>query len=670
MWRNEIMILDKVIINNYRQYRHAEIEFANNINKNFTIIQGTNGAGKTTLLNALSWCLYNEEIHDYGDEAAMGLCNNKSAFMASEGEKIEVSVQIEFTDDGKYLAFKRSREFIKRGNNLIPAINSTNFQVFKEDNAGNIIVEENDVYTIERKIPKEIEDYFFFDGARLSEYFQENSNNNIKDSVFVLSHLNLLNNAFNNLSNVKTKYIKDLKNKAPNLGEAAEKVLYYEAELEQAEKDLISYNDNIELAKGKIEEITEKLRAKKAYDVEQDMERYKYLNKEINTLNNRLYGKNGLVQNRINKVLKKYPYVLSYNYAKQFEDLGEEYRKKGYIPPKYKRSFLQDLLDEGICICGADLKDDNEHRQHLERLLELTNPITDKSEEVTVALANVKRNILEDSTDFKDKFIKRYRDIKKLTDQKEELVEERQTIKAKLDANPYEEIQKLNAELTDYENQKSQFERKIVVTENQIPNLKKQLGYWRQQQAKEDALAVECSEIREKIALCDELIEAAKNTYQNMSDNIRNNIQEFTKDKFDKILWKKNEFVDIRINENYEVFIKNKIGFEERPGDLSDGEKISLGLCFMYALHKYSGFELPIIMDTLLGPIGVEIRKNMATFLPHLVENKQTVLLVTGSEYTEDFRNILFDHIGKEYTIEWSNSDEGKESIVKENSLN
>ena len=664
------MILDKVIINNYRQYRHAEIEFANNINKNFTIIQGTNGAGKTTLLNALSWCLYNEEIHDYGDEAAMGLCNNKSAFMASEGEKIEVSVQIEFTDDGKYLAFKRSREFIKRGNNLIPAINSTNFQVFKEDNAGNIIVEENDVYTIERKIPKEIEDYFFFDGARLSEYFQENSNNNIKDSVFVLSHLNLLNNAFNNLSNVKTKYIKDLKNKAPNLGEAAEKVLYYEAELEQAEKDLISYNDNIELAKGKIEEITEKLRAKKAYDVEQDMERYKYLNKEINTLNNRLYGKNGLVQNRINKVLKKYPYVLSYNYAKQFEDLGEEYRKKGYIPPKYKRSFLQDLLDEGICICGADLKDDNEHRQHLERLLELTNPITDKSEEVTVALANVKRNILEDATDFKDKFIKRYRDIKKLTDQKEELVEEKQTIKAKLDANPYEEIQKLNAELTDYENQKSQFERKIVVTENQIPNLKKQLGYWRQQQAKEDALAVECSEIREKIALCDELIEAAKNTYQNMSDNIRNNIQEFTKDKFDKILWKKNEFVDIRINENYEVFIKNKIGFEERPGDLSDGEKISLGLCFMYALHKYSGFELPIIMDTLLGPIGVEIRKNMATFLPHLVENKQTVLLVTGSEYTEDFRNILFDHIGKEYTIEWSNSDEGKESIVKENSLN
>ena len=663
------MILDKVIINNYRQYRHAEIEFAKENNKNFTIIQGTNGAGKTTLLNALSWCLYDEEIHDYGDEAAMGLCNNKAAFIAGDGEKIEVSVQIEFTDEGKYLAFKRSRNFIKHGDKLIPAVNSTDFQVLKEKN-GNIEVEENDVYTIERKIPKEIEDYFFFDGARLSEYFQENSNNNIKDSVYVLSHLNLLENAYKNLPNVKKGYVTELKKKAPKLGEAAEKVLYYEDELENAQKDLISYKDNLKIAENKIDEITEKLRAKKAYDVEKDMERYKYLNNEIKSINSRLYDRNGLVQVRINKVLKKYPYVLAYNYAKQFEELGEEYRQKGYIPPKYKRSFIKDLLEDGVCLCGADLKEDNEHRQHLEKLLELTNPITDKSEEITVALANAKRNMLKDSTDFKEEFINRYRNIKKLEDQKDALVSERQTIKAKLDANPFEEIQKLNAKLTDYENQKKQFERKIVVAENNIPEYSNQVSYWKKQKAKEETLSVECDELQEKIDLCDELIEVAKNIYQDMSETIRNEIQEFTKDKFDKILWKKNEFVDVRINENYEVFIKNKTGFEERPGDLSDGEKISLGLCFMYALHKYSGFELPIIMDTLLGPIGVEIRKNIATFLPHLVENKQTVLLVTGSEYTEEFRNILFDHIGKEYTINWSNSDEGKESVIVENPIN
>ena len=127
------MILDKVIINNYRQYRHAEIEFAKENNKNFTIIQGTNGAGKTTLLNALSWGLYNEEIHDYGDEAAMDICNNKAAFMASEGDQIVVSVQIDFTDEGKYLAFKRSRKYTKQGTRLIPAFDGDKFVVMKEE---------------------------------------------------------------------------------------------------------------------------------------------------------------------------------------------------------------------------------------------------------------------------------------------------------------------------------------------------------------------------------------------------------------------------------------------------------------------------------------------------------------------------------------------------------
>lgn len=663
------MILDKVIINNYRQYRHAEIEFAKENNKNFTIIQGTNGAGKTTLLNALSWCLYNEEIHDYGDEAAMDICNNKAAFMASDGEKIEVSVQIDFTDDGKYLAFKRSRKYTKQGTRLIPALDGDKFVVMKED-GGNIKNFDNDVYTIEQKLPKEIEDYFFFDGARLSEYFQENSNNNIKESVSVLSHLNLLKNSYKHLPKVKKRFADELAEIAPKLGEAEQKVIYYENELDDANRNLISYKDNLKIAEDKIEEITEKLRAKKAYDVEQDMGRYQYLNREIKSLNNRLYGKTGLVQERFNKVLKKYPYVLSYNYAKQYEELGEEYREKGYIPPKYKRSFIEDLLNEGICICGADLKEDTEHKKHLERLLELTNPITDKSEEITVSLANVKRNILEDSTSFKEDFINRYKRIRNLSDQKDELVAERETIKAKLDANPYEEIQKLNSQLTNYETQRTKFSDKIREVEKSIPEFNRQLSYWKKQKAKEDGMSVECDELRKKIDLCDELIVAAKDAYENMSEYIRKDIQEFTKDKFDKILWKKNEFVDIRINENYEVFIKNKIGFEERPGDLSDGEKISLGLCFMYALHKYSGFELPIIMDTLLGPIGVEIRENIAKFLPHLVENKQTVLLVTGTEYTEDFRNILFDHIGKEYTIEWSNSDEGKESVVKENLLN
>ena len=84
----------------------------------------------------------------------------------------------------------------------------------------------------------------------------------------------------------------------------------------------------------------------------------------------------------------------------------------------------------------------------------------------------------------------------------------------------------------------------------------------------------------------------------------------------------------------------------------------------MAAIHKVSGFDLPIIMDTPLGNLGTKMRHNIAEFIPQIESSKQTVLLVTDSEYTDDFRETLGDNIGLEYNIVWDNSDEGKESKV------
>ena len=63
------------------------------------LISGFLGAGKTTFLNALSWCLYGEEIHDYGDDSSMEICNNKSLNLAEVNANIEVRVELEFIDD-------------------------------------------------------------------------------------------------------------------------------------------------------------------------------------------------------------------------------------------------------------------------------------------------------------------------------------------------------------------------------------------------------------------------------------------------------------------------------------------------------------------------------------------------------------------------------------------
>ena len=71
----------------------------------------------------------------------------------------------------------------------------------------------------------------------------------------------------------------------------------------------------------------------------------------------------------------------------------------------------------------------------------------------------------------------------------------------------------------------------------------------------------------------------------------------------------------------------------------------------MAALNNVSGFDIPIIIDTPLGRISKEPKKNIAKNLPNYLKNKQVVLLVTEEEYTQDVRDALIGKVGNEYRI-------------------
>ena len=654
------MILNKVSIRNYRQYRNVDIDFAQGDGKNFTIIQGNNGTGKTTLLNCLSWCLYGTEIHDYKDDSSMEICNNKTANLAVIGDKIKVSVELEFLDEGEILAFHRVKGFRKTKNGLVSYPSLDKFEV-KTQEGNDIKVKVNDSYTIERKIPQDIEDYFFFDGARLSEYFQKNKTKKIKKAVFSLSQLNLLENTSTNLIKVKDQYISKIKQLQPKIGGASEKVSEYDKLIKNAEENLENTQRTLEEIIIEIEKIDDELVNKKSTEVQNAAMRNKTLENKIDSNNKKL---SKLEAERKKHVLTKYPFIVSYESFLNFMELGEKSRQKGYIPPKFKRSFIQDLLDEGKCICGTDLSVDIEHRKMLEQLLEETNPLTDHAEELTVALNQVREVIIKDIQKFKSKSFEIHSEIRSINEEQEELIVEKRDIESQLSANPIEDIERLTNRRKQLRQAKKNNESKINNLKSQIERLDEKRGEQRKLVNKEARYSKEIEEFEIKKEFCENMSKATEEIYNDLKEKMRVNVQDLTKEKFIKISWKEEEFVDIIIDDDYEVFIENRLGHLERPGDLSDGEKLCLGLCFMSALHNISGFELPIIMDTPLGNLDVDMRHNIAEFLPQFVGDKQTVLLVTGTEYTDDFRDTIHNSVGKEYVIEWNNSDEGKESKV------
>ncbi|WP_295112956.1 AAA family ATPase [uncultured Methanobrevibacter sp.] len=656
------MDLNKVIIKNYRQYRDIVIDFARDSNENFTVIKGNNGTGKTTLLNALSWCLYGEEIHDYKDDSSMSICNNKSLKLAENNSDILVCVEMEFIDENdEILSFRRSRKFHKTNDDLIADAFGDTFEVITQDGDDFVITEDNAVYIVESRIPKDIEDYFFFDGARLSEYFQNTSNKKIKDAVLELSQLNLILTLNNNLKNVEERYIKKQKDIAPVLGRANEEISNLNSQVNIYETSLETSKNKLKEFSNELKIVEEELMKSNVNEVSEKSKRDKELKRRIKKAKSNV---NSAKEKRRKLILETYPYMLSYNYFTHFLKYGESTRKKGFIPPKFKRGFLEDMLKEGICICGADLKTDTAHRKAIEALLEETNPLTDKSEEITLAIAHVKEVILKDLKSFKAD-LKEYKQIIAENEADlDEMIEERKTIRAFLEKYSEDRIKELTSLKTSYEKEIRNHERNMGRCESEISSIRKKIGKWKKVQTQEAKMQIELEEYNKKINFTRNAIDAAKTVRSELTENMRLKIENLTKEKFIKIQWKDDEFVDIRLDQNYGVFVKNRTGKEERPGDLSDGEKLCLGLCFMSALHNVSGFELPIVMDTPLGNLDVDMRHNIAEFLPQFVGGKQIVLLVTSTEYTDDFRETLLDHVGKEYTIEWNNSEDGKESRV------
>ena len=84
------MLLESITLENFRQFRHESIDFAQGENgKNVTIIIGDNGTGKTTFAQAFFWCMYGEtEVSD------KDMLNKLVAADLKPGQEAKVQVKL------------------------------------------------------------------------------------------------------------------------------------------------------------------------------------------------------------------------------------------------------------------------------------------------------------------------------------------------------------------------------------------------------------------------------------------------------------------------------------------------------------------------------------------------------------------------------------------------
>jgi DNA sulfur modification protein DndD len=149
---------------------------------------------------------------------------------------------------------------------------------------------------------------------------------------------------------------------------------------------------------------------------------------------------------------------------------------------------------------------------------------------------------------------------------------------------------------------------------------------------------------------CDDGIKAAQEVRDSIMRNVKEEVGKRTSQQFLALIWKKETYEGVNIDDNYNISVPHVSG-REALGTLSAGERQVCVLSFMAALNSVSGFDVPIIIDTPLARISTGPTRSIAENLPSYLPGKQVTLLVTDKEYTPDVRDALSQVVDKTYLI-------------------
>lgn len=645
-------------IENYRQFRGKnKIDFSLDNEKNFTVIQGVNGAGKTNILNAITWCLYGTEAHLLKYRDKMGKINEAALAEMNDGDTLNTCVKITLGTEAPIFIFEREIEAQKH--------NGTITSSEKIPKAWRLISGDWDPLkspesAIQSLLPERIHQFFFFDGERLDDFFQTESAEDVKRAILDVSQIQLLETGVDHTNYVMNQITKKEKGTSPKIEELTTKIEAISKGKENTEKKLKEARIDLHDVQLEINKLQEKLRnssqeiiktkQKQRDDLDTQNESYKKLienfekesNRNLLTLGVPVFGYKAIIET-ISKINEK--------------------TAKGELPPKIRAIYLKELLDREECLCGENLKQNKRAKEKILVLLEDTK-FTEIEEDIMTGKYALENAILSISDSFhKQNDIRQNTAefIKKINENNEIL----KTLSKEIEDFDVDEIGKIESRLITFQNKQREFHQqegilksKIELAENTVKELNREI--------EKETKAKKIHELLvKKRQICQSVIETLEEIKKELIDEVRDQIETNTRKYFFDLIWKKDTFKELTINDDYEISVLSKHG-SEALGSLSAGERQVLALSFMSALRGVSGFSAPVIIDTPLGRISGEPRSNIASSLPDYLKNIQVTLLVTDEEYTETVKSKLLPSVNKEYVLQ-HDEEESRTKVVLEN---
>lgn len=624
------MRLQSLTMRNFRQYKKVDMIFPKS-KHDLHILKGKNGVGKTTFLNAINWCLYEDEPHAFDEDTAGQILN----VTANKDDEVLVSISV-VADNGTKFIFTRTLKNNKTDFSVDRKLKNGKTKHIKGDEALNLV---------DDFVPIVIREFFFFDGEQLDRYFLNNKGEHIKHNVFILSHIDILQNMQTHLDE-KFRSIRTQASRLDSDVEEINKTLEQkENALKEEEKREESVNDNINTSIEKIAKLTEELEG--IPDIRDLEKRKQDLESEIKKCEGKL---DQIDVDKSELIISSAPALFTYDATKSLYDTIIEKENNNELPYQVDEEVIQESLDEGTCkVCNRHLDESSE--TFLRNSLAAYQLSTDQSKLLLDMKSTLKVSMNTPNTYLKSSEIlsNHYKDVNDdLTENQEEW---KKVMEDYIGYNEkHEEIIKKFNLREELEASKDADHITLGIIKNNIENLKEKIEEKNEELAKEMKNKDKLKILNKKKELCENARNLAENTKNEIMHSTKDNIEQFTRSAFFDLIWKKETYETVNIDDSYQLQLINKRTKKNTLGTASAAERELLTLSFTLGIHSISGFDAPLLIDTPLARISDDNRVNFVEKLLEISTVKQIIIIVTPAEYSDDIAPIL-DNVKNKFLI-------------------
>lgn len=652
------MRIEKLIFKNYRQFRDVEVSFKEPNKNDLHIVIGSNGTGKTNILNGINWCLYNEEPHLSYESQQLPVLNIKtiSGSKANQDQETIVEVWVR-SDDGRRITFQRKASFKTQARNKLPAQVSLHFEAAITPESGDteFIEGEEAEALVDRFVPGNIREFFFFNGERLDTYFRKATKENVKNAVLRISQIDLLTRIERNLNIL----LKDLKREA---GKAVPKIKELEEDYEKKEhsrdelaRRVTEYEEQTSKADERIAELNLELKMLPDVTVleSEREEKDQQSKKERDTKAEKNREKLDLIFENSK------PLILG-SVIQEIEQMLKEKHESGEIPPNIKPDLLKSTLEECICeVCGSELTEAAKKKvTDLLKRIEYSTNIAQKLTEMESSLAGYRFALDAFSKSNKsltkdiDDCDKRIKGLKKRIDE----------IDADLSGHDNEHISAMQIERKELEGIRDKNIESKGRLEGEVERLEKEMAEISDNLDKEMKKAEKIKNLTKEKNFCEAAASVAQAASVDIMKETKERIELKTKEIFFTLVWKKKTFKDVKIEDDYSVKLIHQMGYE-CLGTVGAAENELLVLAFTLALHEISGFDAPLLIDTPVARVSDANRTNFGKVLSGFDQDKQRILLFTPDEYSAEIAEVFSTSSASEQRLALS-ADESEVKVM------